>query len=150
MKKLFYWAVPMKSLSAMIFAGLIILYIIAGTAYAFITNESFEYAIPFIFVIQAAALSIIISVIATIIFSDILIKKKRYFYRLIIFSITLLPVFAICFLVFSVIYWTNLWLIIGGLTVIGLIIIALLLEYYFKLRGRQYTEILKDYKLNIE
>lgn len=134
----------------MIFAGFIILYMITGTMYAFITGEAFEYVIPFMFAIQAAALSIAISVLYILIFSDLIIKKMRYFKRLIIFLLALLPVFAIC-LVFIPMPSDrmNLWLIIGGAIVIFLIIISILFEAYFKLTGKRYTEILQDYKLKI-
>ena len=152
MKKLFYWSVPMKSFSAMVFAGFIILYMIVGTGYAFITGEAFEYAIPFLFAVQAAVLSIIIAVLWTVIVSDLVAKKMRYFKRIIIFSLILLPVFGASFLIFHVASaeWTPLWFIIGGLIIIGLIIISLLFEAYFKMIGRQYTNVLKDYKAKIK
>ena len=152
MKKLIYWAVPVKSLTAMIFAGFIILYMIVGFLYAFITGEPFEYAIPFMFAIQAAALSVIISVLYTLIFSDVIIKKTRYFLRLIIFAVTLLPVFGICLFAFydASTEWTKLWLIIGGLIIIGMIIISVLFEIYFKLIGKHYTDILQEYKEKIK
>ena len=152
MKKMLYWLVPVKSFAAMIFAGFIILYVIAGSLYAFITGEPFEYSIPFIFAIQSMILSVIISVLWTVFFGDIIIKKMRYFMRLVIFSLTLLPVFGVCLLVFFAIPtdWAKLWLIVAGAMVIGLIVISLLFESYFKLIGRKYTEILKDYKSNIK
>ena len=146
MKKLFYYTVPVKSFTALIFAGFIILYMITGFLYAFITGEAFEYAIPFVFAIQAAALSVIISVLGFFIFGDIIIKKMRNYLRLIIFALILLPVFALCFWVFYIIGWTNLWFIIGGFMIIGLIIISVLFEIYFKLIGKRYTEMLNFYK----
>jgi len=152
MKKIFYWSVPIKSFTAMIFAGFIILYMITGTFYSFITSEPFEFAIPFMFAIQSVILSIIISVLWIFIFSEIFIKTMRYFLRLIIFSLTLLPVFAVFLLVIFAVPadWTKLWLVITGLIFIGLIIISLLFECYFRLIGKRYTDILKDYKLNME
>jgi hypothetical protein len=151
MKKLFYWSVPIKSFAAMIFAGFIILYMIIVTIYAVITGEAFEYAIPFMFAIQAVAVSVVISILWTIIFSDIIIKKMRYFLRLIIFSAALLPVFALSFLVLFVSHadCIKLWLVILGAMILGLIIISLLFETYFKLIGKRYTEMLKDYKSKI-
>jgi len=151
MKKMLYWLVPVKSFAAMIFAGFIILYIVTGSLYAFITGDgSFEYSIPFIFAIQGAILSVIISVLWTIFFGDLIIKKMRYFLRLVIFSLTLLPVFGVCLLIFinAPTNWAKLWMIVAGAMVVGLIVISLLFESYFKLIGRKYTEILKDYKSN--
>ena len=150
MKKLFYWAVPVKSFTAMIFAGFIILYMIVGFLYAIITSKAFEYVIPFMYAIQAAALSVIISVAWTLIFSDVIVKKMRYFKRLMIFTLSLIPVLAISFWIFNAVGWNTLWLIIGGLIIVGLIIISILFETYLNMIGRQYTDVLKNYQANIK
>jgi len=148
MKKMLLWSVPIKSFAAMFFTGIIILYMITGSAYSLFTDESLEYSISFMFAIQSMVLSVIISVLWNIFFSEAIIKKMRYFKRLIIFSFTLIPVFAVCLWVFYSVFadWTFLWLIIAGMLVVGLIIISLLFESYFKLIGRRYTEMLEVYK----
>jgi len=147
MKKLMYWSMLLKSYAAMFFAGLIILYVVTGSAYAFISN-GFEFSIPFVFVFQSAALSVVISVLWVVFFDDVIIKKMRYFMRLIVFSVTLIPVFSVCLWLFYAVFpgWTFLWVIIAGLLVVGLIIISLLFESYFKLLGRRYTASLKEFK----
>ena len=148
MKKLLYWTVAIKSFAAMFFTGFIFLYMVLGTLYGIITGESFEYSVSFTFIIQSIALSVIISLLWTAFFDNAIIKKMRYFLRLIIFSLTLLPAFGLCFFVFQAVSaeWTNLWLIIAGFMVVGLIIISLLFESYFKMIGRRYTDTLNDYK----
>jgi len=148
MKKLLLWSVPFKSLSAMIFAGFIILYILTGSAYSFFISEAFEYSIPFAFAIQSAALSIVMSIMCALIFSDIFIKKMRYFQRVVIFVIALLPVLALSLLLFFSVpeELTILWLIIAGMILVGIIIVSFIFETYFKMVGKQYTEILRNYK----
>jgi len=152
MKKMFAWLVPVKSLSAMLFAGFIVLYMAAGTLSALITGGGFEYAIPFAYALESAALSVVISVLWALMFSEIFIRKMRFYLRLIIFALSLLPVFAVCLLIFSVIPagWSELWPFIAGAYVLGLVIISLLFECYFRVAGRRYTEMLNDYKAVIQ
>jgi len=150
MKKMIYWTVPVKAFTVMVFAGFIILYMVTGTGYALITGEAFEYAIPFMFALQAAGLSIVISVLYALLFSDVLIKKMRYFKRLIIFSLSLIPVLALSFWIFNAVGWNSLWLIIGGMIIIGLIIMSILFEVYLNMIGRQYTDVLKIYQEKIK
>jgi len=152
MKKLMYWSILLKSHAAMFLTGLIVLYMVVSTGHALITGESLELAIPFAYVIQSMVLSVIISVLWVVFFEDNLIKKARYFVRLIMFSLSLIPIFAVCLWLFYVISseWTFLWVAIAGLLIVGLIIISLLFEVYFKLEGKRYTNVLMRYNSQVK
>jgi len=152
MKKLMYWSILLKSHAAMFLTGLIVLYMVVSTAQAFITGETLDLAIPFTYVIQSMVLAVVISVMWVVFFDDNLIKKTRYFKRLIMFSLALIPVFALCLWLFYVVSseWTFMWVVIAGLLVIGLIIISLLFELYFKLEGKRYTNVLMSYNSRVE
>ena len=52
MKKLIRFIMPVKTLAAMIFAGLMCAYVVAGALYGLIVYPGFEYTFPFIIVIQ--------------------------------------------------------------------------------------------------
>jgi hypothetical protein len=51
-KKLVDFVMPLKMFASAIFAGIIILYMVSGVAYALITGEAFEFSVPFVFVFQ--------------------------------------------------------------------------------------------------
>ena len=146
-----YWTILIKTYAAMFFTGLIILYMVTGSAYAFFTGELFDYSVPFMFIIQSLVLAVVTSLLWAVFFGEGVIKKMRYFMRLILFALTLIPVFAVCLWLFYAAFteWTFLWLIIAGMLAVGLIIISLLFERYFKLIGKQYTDVLNHYKQKI-
>lgn len=151
MKKLLRLVIPVKSFAALIFTGLICLYIVTGSLCAIILHEPFDYSIPFIFVLQGLILAIVISVLWAVLLGDGVVKKIRYFPRLIIFSISLMALLAICLLVFFAIptNWAKLWLIVAGCVCAGIVMLSILAEWYFKATGRRYTEILNEYKSNM-
>ena len=151
-KKILSWVIPMKSFAAMIFAGFIGLYMVTGGLYAVLWNDSsFNYTIPFIFILQGLVLSVLISILWNVILGEGVIKRMRYLPRLIIFSASLMAMLAVCLLVFFAIptEWAKLWLIIAGGVCGVIIFISVLCEIYYKMTGRRYTEILQDYKSNI-
>jgi len=151
MKKMLSIVISLKSFAAMNFAGLMFAYMIAGWLYSTVKHVTFEYSIPFIFVFQGAVLAIIISALWFVLLGDSVIKKMRYYLRLILFVITLFIALSACLLVFFAIPtdWAKLWLIIAGLFVIAVAGISILGELYFMATGKRYTESLEDYKKNI-
>lgn len=151
MKKFMDFVVVVKAFAAMLFAGLMILYMVSGVLYTHISGGAFEYSIPFIFVLQGLGLSMAISVLWGVFISDVLIKKWRFVKRFIVFKASLMPLVAICFFTFLAIptEWTIPWLI-SVLAVSGFVVIlAILSEIYFKKTGENYTEALKQYKKHI-
>jgi len=151
MKKLVDFSMAVKSFAAMIFAGFMCLYMVAGFLYVIITENPFEYSIPFAFAIQGAILSMLISCLWGVFFSGVIIKKWRYFARMIMFSFSIMILLAVCFLTVSAIpaEWTNLWLIAVGGVGAFVVILAVISEIYFKATGERYTKILQSYKENI-
>lgn len=151
MKKLMSVVIPVKSFAALIFTGLVCLYMVMGSLCAAIMNTPFTYSIPFVFILQGLVLSLVVSALWGVFFSDALFKKMRYLPRLIIFSIIIMILWAVCLLVFFAIptAWAKLWLIVAGCVSVAVIILSVLAELYFKKTGKRYTELLKGYKSNI-
>ena len=103
---------------------------------------------PFIFILRDLLLAILIAVFWQIFLTDYIIKKMRYYLRIILFvgtlSILLFGFFAIFYV--APVDWAKLWLIIAGLFIILIAIISTACELYFKKTGKRYTEILEEYK----
>jgi hypothetical protein len=135
----------------MIFAGLIVAYVVVGWLYSTVTNSQFTYAIPFIFVVQGLILAFAISVLWYLIFTEAVFKKLRYSIRLISFVLVLVLVLTGFLATFFVYHtdWAKLWLIVAGLFVLVTAGISVLGEIYFKITGKRYTQLLNNYKENI-
>jgi len=152
MKKFLNTIVSIITFATMIFTGLILAYSVAGWLYSVVMNNmSFNYSIPFIFVLEGTLLSVMISVLWTVFLTDSVFRKMRYYLRIILFVCTVTVVLSTCFLVFFKFHtdWAKLWLIISGLFVIAVIGTSVLGELYFQLTGKRYTQILNDFKENI-
>ena len=151
MKKFIGFLIQIKMLAAMVFTGLILAYIAAGWLYSVVKNVPFEYSIPFIFVLQGVVLAIAISVLWFVLLSDSVIKKMRFYLRIIIFIVALVIILSVCFLMFFAFHtnWAKLWLIISGLFIIVVTGISILGEIYFRATGKRYTYNLEEYKKKI-
>ncbi|MCL2826193.1 MAG: DUF3488 domain-containing protein [Eggerthellaceae bacterium] len=149
MKKFVAFIVPVKAFAAYIFAGLMCLYMAAGALYATAwADPAFAFNIPFVFVIEGAVLSLLIALLWAAIFNEKANQKRRWFPRLILFSVLLFALLAVCLLVF-VAMPTNeakLWLAVAGFFVCCTILVSILVEAYYKVTGKRYTEILKEYQ----
>ena len=152
MKKLADFVMPLKMFGAAIFSGFMILYMVSGVVYAYVTTEDFNYAVPFVFVLQGLLLAALISLLWGVFFSDVLIKKWRVSPRLIVFSISLMILLGACVLTFIAIPtdWAQLWLITNSCIGFGLIVFAIVNEIRLKATGRRYTEVLNKYKTGLE
>lgn len=148
MKKLLGIVIPVKGFSAMIFAGLMVLYMIGGALYAALWHVRFEYTIPFVFVLEGLALSVLISVLWGILFSENILKKWRYFPRLVVFSLSLVILLSLCLLVFFAMptHEAKLWLLVAGSVATAIIALSAICELYFRATGKRYTELLQKYK----
>ena len=151
MKKFMGLIIYIKSFAALIFAGLMLSYMVAGWLYATIKQVSFNYTIPFIFVIQGVILALAISVFWYLIFTDTVFKKLRYSIRLIGFVLILVLILTGFLLMFfsQPTNWAKLWLIIAGLFVFVTAGISVLGEIYFRMTGKRYTQSLNKYKENM-
>jgi len=151
MKKIMAFVLPIKSMAAMVFAGFICLYVVSSIIYSTIKNMEFNHTIPFIFILQGLGLSILISFLWELFFSNIVIKNWRFFLRHLLFELSLMVLLAICFLTFLAIPTDlgKLWLIVIGIVAAGIIIVSGIGEMYYKKMGKRYTEVLKTYKSNI-
>jgi hypothetical protein len=149
--KLAAFVMPLKIFGAAIFSGFIILYMVSSVLYARVTGEAFSYAIPFVFVLQGLLLAALISLFWGLLFSGVLIKKWRYFPRIVIFSLSVMALLAACFLTFMAIPtdWAGFWLTTNGVVGLGLIVFSVIGEMHFQATGKRYTEILKNFQASI-
>jgi len=148
MRKLVEVTMPMKAFAGMMFAGLIILYMVSNIIYTFFTNTEVSYSIPFIFIMQGLLFVLIIAVLREVIFSDLLIKKWSFFKRISLFSISQIVLLVTCFLTFFAIpnEWAYLWLFTAIVLSLGVTVIFGISEIYYKKTGEWYTEALRVYK----
>ena len=149
MKKLMKRVLAAKSLAAMVFAGFICAYVAAGYLYALLVRHGqFNFTIPFIFVLEGLALSIIIAVLWYFLFGDNTVVKMRYSSRLMIFALAIMVSLAICVLVFVPFHtdWAKLWWIVIGCVAAGVVALSVIGEIYSRVTGNRYTELLKIYQ----
>jgi phosphoglycerol transferase MdoB-like AlkP superfamily enzyme len=148
MRKLMGFVMPIKTYAALIFTGLICLYMISGVLYAQLSGAVFSYTIPFVFVLQGLVLSLLISILWSVFISDVLIKKLRFFARFLLFGLSLLVLLSLCLLTFLAVptNWAKLWLIVIAAVVFGIVILSCLSEMYYRKTGKLYTEALALYK----
>ncbi|MCL2884929.1 MAG: hypothetical protein FWF49_05535 [Oscillospiraceae bacterium] len=175
MKKTLNVVLPVKSLAAMIFAGLMCAYIVVGLlsvlinavfggdllTFFFGANPHILYvfppqpaAIPFLFVVEGLVVAFVVAVLWTVLLGDGVIKKMRRFARLIFFSISLFVVMVVCIALFSCLpdystipyTWGRLWGVTTALVVLGTLLVAIVGEIYFKATGKRYTKALEMYK----
>ncbi|NMC55884.1 MAG: hypothetical protein GYA50_01505 [Eubacteriaceae bacterium] len=151
MKKFISFLFYIKSFASMIFTGLILAYIAAGWLYSIVMHEQFNYTIPAIFVLQGIILALSITILWYLIFTDAVLKKLRYWIRLICFVLILSLVLTGLFLMFFTYHtdWARLWIIIAMLFVCVTAGISVIAEIYFRLTGKKYTQVLENYKKNI-
>ena len=151
MKKAIFYLMQIKRLAPLVFTIMICLYMVGGVLYNWIFKDQFNqfnYTIPFIFIIEGLVLSVSISVLHGVFFSGTIIRKWRYLPRLVLFSLSLLVLLALCVLVFfaSPTNWAKLWWIAIGCAAAGVVFLSIIAELYFRMTGKHYTEKLKTFK----
>jgi len=151
MKKITDLVMPIKFFAAMIFFGLIALYVAGGILHAAITGDTIEYAVPFIFVFQSMGLSIAIAMLWALFFGEATGKKWRFFVRYTIFSLLMLILLVICFFTFLAIpiEWAYALSSVALTVFVGTTVFLSLNELYYKRTGERYLEILNAYKKNL-
>ncbi|MCL2841917.1 MAG: hypothetical protein FWE28_00425 [Oscillospiraceae bacterium] len=151
MKKLITFVMPMKLIAGGVLFGLIGFYMVVGILYARLTGAEFEYSIPFAFIWQGATLAIAIAILWEVFFGETIIKKWRFFKRILLFNISLIFLIAICFLTSFALPtdWAYLWLIGVGIISLGIAAMSGLNELYYKKTGERYVEILNAYKKSL-
>lgn len=134
MKKFVSWALSIKTLAAWVFAGLMCAYVAAGYLYVLLIDRGpFNFTIPFIFVLEAVGLSIVIAALWRLLFGQgRAADRLRFFARLIIFACLLAGALAVCLLVFFPFHtdWAKLWLIVAGCVVAAIIALSAAAELY--------------------
>jgi hypothetical protein len=151
MKKLIDFVMPIKFFAAMIFFGFIVLYVIGGIAYSIITDNRIETAVPFIFIFQSIGLSVVIALVGSLFFNDIIIKGSRFFVRYFLFALLTFVLLTTSFLTFLSIpaEWVVFLFVTLLALFIGITIFLVINEQYFKKTGERYVSILNAYQKNL-
>ncbi|MCL2568586.1 MAG: hypothetical protein FWE12_04005 [Oscillospiraceae bacterium] len=151
MRKLTEFVMPIKVFAAMIFFGLIGLYVASGILYAAWTGEAIEYAVPFVFVFQSAGLSAVIALLWGLFFGEGIFKNRRFFLRYTLFALSMLIVLAICFFTFLAVpaEWIRMWSLAAFVVFAGTTVFLSFNELYYKRTGERYVEILNAYKKSL-
>ncbi|MCL2483634.1 MAG: hypothetical protein FWF43_09535 [Propionibacteriaceae bacterium] len=138
-----------KTLAAMVFSGLMVLYLIGGALVTPVFGVSFNYTVPFIFVIEGLVVSVLISVVWTWLFGDQTHSTTRYFPRLVIFCLAMAVMLTLSVLVFFGWHtdWAKLWWIVMACVMAGIVVVSVIAEAYFRRTGRRYTQILQARKV---
>jgi len=151
MKKLVEFVMPIKIFGAMIFFGLVGLYMAGGVLHIIITGERIAYTVPFVYLLQSAGLSIVFATLWALFFDENIIKKWRFFPRYILFALSIITLLAVSFFTFLAVpvQWASSLLFVF-LAVFSVTTIFLSLnELYFKKTGERYVEMLNTYKKSL-
>ncbi|MDO4545715.1 MAG: hypothetical protein Q4C25_06120 [Bacillota bacterium] len=93
-------------------------------------------------------LSLVATFLQLLCFTDSVIKKMRYSYRLGLFAVTFLPLLSLIAIVFGWIpnMYVGPWLVFLAIFVAIFIATAACFEVYFRLAGKKYDGLLGQYK----
>jgi len=151
MKKLVEFVMPIKVFAAMMFFGLIVLYVVSGIAYAIITGQAIDYAVPFVFIFQSLGLSVVIALLWELLFNESIIKNWRFFRRYTMFSLSMLTLLMVCFFTFLAvpIEWARYWMFATLAFFAGTTVFFSLNELHYKKTGEQYMAVLNTYKKSL-
>jgi len=148
MKRLVEITQPIKMFAGAMFAGLICLYMISSILYTFFTGEEVTSSIPFTFVVQGLVLTLVIAILREVILGEFVIKKWRFFSRIVVFCIAMLMLLAISAFTFLAIptELAYLWLASASALALGVTVIFGVSEIYYRKTGKWYNEVLRNYK----
>jgi len=151
MKRVIDFVMPIKVFAAMMFFGLIVLYVLSGMLYSTFTGQVVEYAVPFVFIFQSLGLSIVIALLWPLFFSETFIKKWRFFQRYSMFAVSMFTLLVACFYTFLAVptEWARFWLLATLAFFAGTTVFFSLNELYYRKTGERYMEILNAYKSNL-
>ena len=144
MKKFIETTAVIKSVGAMFFAGIILVYTVFGGFFG-LTEISFSLVWQALFIAAFAA------ILHYIIFRANATKKMSSVKKMLVFAIPLyliLAVFAVSFRWFAVENPTT-WAIFSGLYCVYSGIIAVVFKLYFNITGHKYAQMLSAYQSTI-
>ena len=135
-----------KVLSALFFSGLILAYMVVGCLYDIILQCSFNYVVPFIFILQGLGFAIIVSILWYDLTSKSAVKKLNQWVRLFILAGSIWIIGVVCLLTFMAFptIWAKLWLLVmagyGG----ALLVIFMLDEAQLQEKGKRLFNLSKS------
>lgn len=140
MKRFIEVTLALKNMAGLCFTGTILIYMVVGWFFGL-------RAVTFSLLWQFLAIAIICGVLQFVFFSGNVVKTMRYSLRVLCFGAPLYLCVSVLAMVFR---WFPMrpmsWLVFTGIFLAILVVLAVVFELYFKLVGRQYNQILQDYK----
>ena len=139
MKKLIEVTVAIKSVAAMVLAGQIFLFLIIGTFFGLSSMD-------FSFIWQAIVIAVVTALLQCIAFAEDVIKKMRYTFRLVTFSIPLYIILTGFALIFNWFPWSiYAWLTFTLLFLVIFGAFTFAFAIYARIVGKKYNESLSIY-----
>lgn len=139
MKKFLEYATSFKAYSCMNFTGFMIAWVFAALIL------SWE-GLPISIILQGMLISVVISLIQMLSFTDLAFKKMRYGGRLTFFAVMTLATLSLFAVLFK---WFPLdkigyWLGFAGIFLVVFVAISIGFSVYFKVTGKKYNELLGE------
>jgi hypothetical protein len=142
MKKFTETLVAIKSVAAFVFVAQIMMYVVG------MMITGYANAMPFSFIWQALALSLITALLQYLCFDDRVIKKMRYSLRIVLFAV---PLFAVLSSFALIGRWfpadrAGAWLLFAIIFLVVLVVITVAFEVYYRVTGKRYTDRLQSFR----
>lgn len=140
MKRIAENALGIISSAGMSFTGLSIIYMLVSM---FFGQQSIQYS----YLWQFLLLSVLISTLQFLFFSNSVFKKTRYYVRIVCFGIPLyflISGFAYFFKWFPI--YLSSWLLFSAIFLFIFAVLIVVFELYARITGQRYNQLLKNYK----
>ncbi len=142
MKKFTETLIAIKSAAAFIFVGQVMVYVVV------MMISGYANTVPFSFIWQALAISLITALLQYVFFDDRVIKRMRYSLRIVLFAIPLLAflsAFAFIGRWFPV-EKAGAWLLFAVIFLVVLAVTTVVFEIYYRITGKKYTDRLQSFR----
>lgn len=149
MKQLIHFVMPLKIFAALMFAGLIGLYVATAILQHLFTGESITSYIPFLYLFHSVILSVVCAILWSVCLHHTLFKKWRFFPRYLLFAALMISLLSFSLFTFLALpeHWmpSSFFLVLccftGGITVF-----FALNEHMHKKTGERYLNVLSEYQ----
>lgn len=149
MKQLINFVMPLKIFAALMFAGLIGIYVVTAILHSIVTGDVMTSSISFVYLFQSVILSMLLSLFWSACFGQKIISRWRFFPRYILFATSMLIVLTISLFTFLALpnHWIKTLFLLALILFTGGVTIFLALnEYLHKKTGERYLNVLNEYQ----
>ena len=149
MKHLINFVMPLKIFAALMFTGLIGIYIVTAILHSIFTEDAMTSSISFVYLFQSVILSMLLSLFWSACFGQKIISHWRFFPRYVLFATSMILLLTISLFTFLTLpsHWTkSLFLLTLILFTSGVTVFLGLNEYLHKKTGERYLSILNEYQ----